>query len=56
MARRPLALHVDELWSQVEQEVVSLDHVRVPDADSEVGGTSRDRQLRHDSLLVCRQH
>src|SRR5439155_26139291 len=56
VAARPLALDPDELWSQVEDQVIAFDCVCAPHADAELCSLARYCQFRDRSFLICCKH
>ena len=52
----PLALHANEPTPDVEDEVVPLEGVRVPDADAQSRGVPRNGELGDCALLIGREH
>jgi hypothetical protein len=48
-------LHSQQLWAQVEDQVVALDRVRVPNTNSQFRGAPRNLQFRNGALLIGRQ-
>jgi hypothetical protein len=48
-------LHSQQLWAQVEDQVVALDRVRVPNTDSQFCGAPRNLQFSNSALLIRRQ-
>ena len=53
---RPLALNPYELRTQVEDEVVALDCVGTPNADTQVSCLTCDLKFCNGTLLIGREH
>ena len=52
----PLALHAKKPAAYVENEVVSLDGVGVPDPDAQSRGVPRNGELGDCAFLIGREH
>ncbi len=55
-AYRPFALDAEELWSEIEDEIVGRVIQGSRDADAALDALVNDRRLGGESLLICCQH